>query len=49
MGALNTIARGTIDNTFIDAYNKFDDHVHVVDDHDDNVDIYNYYYQDKKE
>ena len=30
IGALNTIARGTIDSTFIDSYNKFDDHVHVA-------------------
>jgi UDP-3-O-[3-hydroxymyristoyl] glucosamine N-acyltransferase len=30
IGALNTIARGTIDATFIDSYNKFDDHVHVA-------------------
>lgn len=30
IGALNTIARGTIDNTYIDSYNKFDDHVHVA-------------------
>ena len=30
IGALNTIARGTIDSTYIDSYNKFDDHIHVA-------------------
>ena len=30
IGALNTIARGTLDSTYIDSYNKFDDHVHVA-------------------
>lgn len=30
IGALNTIARGTLDSTYIDSYNKLDDHVHVA-------------------
>jgi UDP-3-O-[3-hydroxymyristoyl] glucosamine N-acyltransferase len=30
IGSLNTIARGAIDKTFINSYNKFDDHVHVA-------------------
>jgi acyl-[acyl carrier protein]--UDP-N-acetylglucosamine O-acyltransferase len=30
IGALNTIARGTIDDTIIKSYNKFDDHVHIA-------------------
>ena len=30
IGALNTIAMGTIDNTIIKKNNKFDDHVHVA-------------------
>ena len=30
IGAHNTIARGTIDDTKIFSYNKFDDHVHVA-------------------
>lgn len=30
IGALNTVAQGTIENTVIDSYNKFDDHVHVA-------------------
>ncbi len=30
IGALNTIARGTIDDTVINSYNKFDDHIHIA-------------------
>lgn len=30
IGALNTVARGTIDSTIIESYNKFDDHVHIA-------------------
>ena len=30
IGAHNTIAQGTIDNTVISSYNKFDDHVHIA-------------------
>ncbi len=30
IGALNTIAKATLDTTFIDSYNKFDDHIHVA-------------------
>ena len=30
MGAHNTIAQGTIDNTIISSYNKFDDHIHIA-------------------
>ena len=30
IGALNTIARGTIDDTIINSYNKFDDHIHIA-------------------
>ena len=30
IGALNTIAQGTIDDTFIDSFNKFDDQVHIA-------------------
>lgn len=30
IGALNTIARGTLDNTVIESYNKLDDHVHIA-------------------
>ncbi len=30
IGALNTIARGTLGSTVIDSYNKLDDHVHIA-------------------
>ena len=30
VGAHNTIAQGTIDNTIISSYNKFDDHIHIA-------------------
>ena len=30
IGALNTIAKGTLDNTIVKSNNKFDDHVHVA-------------------
>ena len=30
IGAHNTIAQGTIDNTVISSYNKFDDHIHIA-------------------
>lgn len=30
VGALNTIAQGTIDDTIISSFNKFDDHIHIA-------------------